>query len=387
VSRLERLRKLRWKRILIAMALVIAPALVFPRWWCGRGAGALFQGRLDAQAPLAREVARWVDSGVSQQDFNTGSARFDGEWQFGTHQMAALGLAQVVLAHPETKDEYVPVIERCFERLLSAKVREFEKQAWNGKGALESLDGPAGHAAYLGYFNLALGVYRQAAPETKHKELHDKITAALARRIEASPTLLLETYPGETYPVDNTAVIASVAQHARATGRPPPAIVRAWVERCRAHYVDPVSGLLYQSVDGRSGAASDKPRASGTALGAYFLSFADRELSRDLFEALRKSCAGSFMGFGFVCEYPANVEAGWGDIDSGPVIFNLSFSGTGFALAGCRIHGDRRLYRALYTSACLVGSPLRRGGRRSFVCGGPLGNAIMLAMLTAGEGG
>ncbi len=59
---------------------------------------------------------------------------------------------------------------------------------------------------------------------------------------------------------------------------------------------------------------------------------------------------------------------------------------TGFALAGARLHGDRPTYQALFRTASLCGAPLRTGGRHRFVVGGSLGNAILLAMMTAGPG-
>ena len=81
-------------------------------------------------------------------------------------------------------------------------------------------------------------------------------------------------------------------------------------------------------------------------------------------------------------EYPPG-EGGPGDIDSGPVILGIGFSSTGFALAGARTFGDRERFQSLYRTAYLIGSPLERGGLRNYVCGGPLGNAILFAMLTA----
>jgi len=56
---------------------------------------------------------------------------------------------------------------------------------------------------------------------------------------------------------------------------------------------------------------------------------------------------------------------------------------TGFGLGAARAHGDADLFRELYRSAYLVGVPVARGGKTSFAAGGTLGNALLLAMLTA----
>jgi len=95
-------------RRLIAALLFVAPALVFPRWWCGRDAADWYAGKLETQAALAREVAAWVEGGVDRSDFRTGHPQYDGEWAFGTYQMAALGFVQVIRAHPEMRDEFLP---------------------------------------------------------------------------------------------------------------------------------------------------------------------------------------------------------------------------------------------------------------------------------------
>jgi hypothetical protein len=366
----------------VAAALFIIPALVVPRLWCGRGADALFDGERSAQEPLAREVASWVEQGVTTEDFNTGSDRFDGEWTFGSYCMAGLGLCQFVKEHPDARDEYLPAIERCIEGLLQKRTRRFDTDAW-GEDALETLAGNKGHAAYLGYMNVLLGLYRETAPGERFVEVNDAITAALVRRLEAKETLLVETYPTEGYPVDNCAVIASIALHGRSGGADHSALVRRWVDHYRSRYVHAASGMLYQAADTVSGAVEDAPRASGTALGAYFLSLAQEPFARELSDAVRRSARREIIGFGLVREYAPGFHGGRGDIDSGPVILGISFSGTGFAIAGARAAGDRAFYRELYRTSYLVGAPYRREGRGSYAMGGPLGNSIMLAMLTA----
>lgn len=384
-SRTEGMRG-RGSKVLRVAALLAALATVgalVPAWWCGRGAAELFDGDRDAQLALARGVARSIEGGVSAASFSTGSARFDGEWSTVTHQMAVLGLAQVSLEHPEAAPELRPTIEVALARLCSPQAMSYGRSAW-GEDGLEALGSGNGHA-YLGYVNLALGMERLLRPASPRAELHDRLTAALARRLDASPTALIETYPGETYPPDVAAVVGSIGLHDRVTGSDHGALLARVAAAYRDRYVDPRSGLLAQAVSSGTGEAVDHPRASGTAIAAYFLSFGDRALSRELSGAVRRN-ATSALGFGGVREYPRGVFGGLGDIDSGPVLLGVSVSATGFAIAGARLHGDRALYRSLYRTAVLFGVPVRRGRARWFVTGGPLGNAIMLAMLTAGPG-
>ncbi|HLP07168.1 MAG TPA: hypothetical protein VK178_03320 [Opitutaceae bacterium] len=371
----------RWVRWSVAVLLFVGATAFVPRWWCGREGARYYTGDPATVAALARHVAGTMARGVSDSDFTSDSARFRGEWQFGTHQMAALGLLQTCRQHPELRDELRPGIENAIAGLLSPAVRAFDAQSW-GEDALDSLDGPYGHAAYLGYLNLVLALDRATFADSRHTALNDRISAALARRFGAASHQIIETYPGEAYPVDNASGLASLLLHQRVTGIDHAAALTGTLECFRTRWRDPRTGLLQQALDHRSGQAMDRGRASGTALAAYFLALADPELARPFFRSLRTHLAGSILGFGYVDEYAAG-ERGGGDIDSGPLIFGMSPSGTGFTIATSRVFGDRALYVSLARTAYLMGAPVAQGDERFFITGGPLGNAILLAMFTA----
>jgi len=369
-----------WLRWSVALALFAASTAFVPRWWCGREAERWNNGDVETVAALARHVAGTVAKGVSDVDFTSDSALFRGEWMFGTYQMAALGLLQTCREHPEFRAELRPAIEHAIAGLLSPAVRAFDAKSWD-EDALDSLERDRGHAAYLGYLNLVLTLDRATFPDSLHTALNDRISAALARRFLAAPHQIIETYPGETYPVDNASGLASLLLHQRLTGTDHSAAVAGVLKCFRTTWRAPRTGLLIQALD-HQGRPCDRGRASGTALAAYFLSLAEPELARPYFQSLRTHLAGSILGFGYVDEY-APDERSSGDIDSGPLIFGMSPSGTGFTIASARTFGDRTLYVRLARTAYLMGAPVTRGDERYFVTGGPLGNAIMLAMLTA----
>jgi hypothetical protein len=171
--------------------------------------------------------------------------------------------------------------------------------------------------------------------------------------------------------------------HARATKQAPsPALARG-LEAVRTKGIDPATGLLVQAVDVATAAPRDAPRASGTALAAYFLSFADEPTSRALFEALERGQFRTVLGFGGVLEYAAGKRGGRGDVDSGPVFLGFGVSASGFAIGASRAHGDLDTFTALYATAHLFGAPLDEDGVRTYTTGGPIGDAILFAMLTA----
>jgi hypothetical protein len=386
----------------VALVVGVCCALAIHGLWRGQGARALAGGDSAAEDALARGVVKMVDRAPDSDRSLTGNARFDGEWRMVTEQMAALGLGQLVLQRPERRAEYLPVIARCVERLQAADVTAFGADAWGRRG-FDDLESERGHAylgyghagprrgfddleserghAYLGYANLAFGMLRLLEPGSAIGPLHDRVTAALARRLGNAPHAAIETYPGETYPPDVAAVAASIALHDRSTGPEHRALLERWSRTFFERYVDSRSGLLYQAVDANTGTPLGPARASGSAIAVYFLSFADDGRARLLFDAIERQRT-SFLGFGAIREYPSGV-AGSGDIDSGPLVFGVSPSASAFALAGARLYENHTLLSELMRTASLAGMPIETEGRLRFATGGAIGNAIVLAVLTA----
>lgn len=337
-------------------------------------------GDLGATGSLARGVESQVLTGnLGRDDFATGSDRFNGEWVFGSYLMAGIGFGQMAIEHPELGKSHADLMDRCIERLTSHELRAFDAEAW-GEDPIDGLGGEKAHGAYLGYLNLLLGLHRKVSGDSAYAGLNDRISESLSRHLLREPRGLIESYPGERYPVDNAFVLGSLGLHQQTTGTDHSAVIKRSIEQIRSRYVDPRTGLLIQAV-GSDGGHADSPRGSGTAFAAFALHDADPALSRDLYTALRRELFVPFLGFGAVREYPRHMR-GSGDIDSGPILFGYGLSATGFAISGARRYGDRAAFRGLFASAHLCGVPVDRAGTRRYLTGGPLGNAILFAMLT-----
>jgi hypothetical protein len=371
-SGMERTRLLR----LAASALVAAlTVVVVPRHLCGGMPQAFFDDDTDDPVALARGVAHHLEAGPTPADFSTGAALFDAEWAFGSHVMGVLGLAQVIRQRPQTRDALLPALRIGSRRLLDPALRKFGTEAWGDDGLSAQSEGDH---AYLGYAALALSVARTVDPAPSWTD--DALLARLTERVLASPTGMIETYPGEAYPVDVSSIVGAAAVLARHQKRPTPPVVAHYVGELRRRYLDE-HGYLVQAVDARDGQPFSRGRASGTALAAYFVGFADAPLQADLYRAL-DAHTGTFFGFHGVHEY-ADGRDGRGDVDSGPVPLGISVSGTGFMIASARAQGDRDRFVGLARTAMLFGMPSQQAGRLRFASGGPLGDAILLAMLTA----
>jgi hypothetical protein len=366
----------------VPFALGILASRLLTPLWCGRGAGGWLGEEVQPSAELALELVDFeAKDDVSRA--SPGSDRFAGEWALVTHQMTALGLAQICLAHPEQRSRLAAVVTRAARKSFLPEMRAFGTRAWGGEDAMASLDLAHGHA-YLAYAALAIGMARLVDPAFPVDEArqHDALIAAYERRLLASPTGLIETYPGEAYPTDTAAVAASIAIHGRVTGVDHSRVLSRWAERVEQAQIDEKSGLVVQRMGARDGTRHDAPRGSGTALAAYFAGFADRRVAARLAEGVFRHEA-TFWGFGAIREY-ADGYRGSGDVDSGPVLLGVSVSATGFALAPAHAWGRKDAFERLYRTTDLFGAPVSSGERTRFLTGGPIGNALLLAFLTSG---
>ncbi len=369
-------------QISAGMLASVVALYTIPFAWCSRGAARWLDGDREVQIKLARGVERLVfDQQLSSKDFRTGFDLYDGEWLFGSYLMAGIGFTQVVMEHPDLKDEMEPLARKAIEKLLRDDVRAFDQQLWRAD-PLASFAGDNHHAAYLGYLNLLLGLYRKTFGEAHFDDLHNQITAKFVRHLSGNPLGLLESYPGEVYPVDNCFVIGSIGLHQSVTGTDHQELLAQLSVQIRDKYVDADTGLLIQAVDPYYGRPIDVARGSGTVLGLIALHYADPVLAHDLYLAMKSHLASHLFRFGGVREYPFG-QSGRMDIDSGPIVFGFGLSSTGFAIAGARRYDDRAFFRGLFATAHLCGAPVGWGGRRAYISGGPLGNAILFAMLTS----
>lgn len=367
-------RTQRWQAQALAGLVTL---FVVPRLLAGTGSD-YFDGDLATQDALARTIIEGINAQKGPTAYKTGNLRFDGQSTVAIHQMALLGLGQIILDHPEKRDAYLPAMRAAADHLADREILTYADEVYR-ESSVHPFD--EGHA-YLGYTNLGLSMLRLIEPENRHAALNDRISADLERRIEASGHGMIETYPGETWPPDVSAVIGSIGLHARATNADRSELLARWAKKFEPCALHPKSGLLVQRVKSGTCDPEDAPRGSGTAIGAYFLSFAAPELAKKLYDAMIAELAVDVAGFGGIREYPRGTS-GEGDVDAGPIVFGVSVGATGFGLGAARAHGDRVKFRALYRSTSLFGVPTSVDGRAAFAMGGFLGNSLLLAMLTA----
>lgn len=198
--------------------------------------------------------------------------------------------------------------------------------------------------------------------------------------LSSSRTGFLEGYPQQYWPCDSVVAASALAQAAILLDRPDwLRTVRAWRTTVSAA-VDPTTGLLPHRVDG-AGRPLDGPRGSSQSIIQAFwpaLSQAlDGTVDRAGWDRFRDEFVVREAGLVGVREFPRTVD-GAGDVDSGPLIFDVSASASVVTLAAARQVGDTDLAATLDREAELLGLPLGWGGERRYALGAlPVGDAFL----------
>lgn len=308
------------------------------------------------------------------------SSLFQGEWAMGTYSMLSAALANISFILPDTREESLNVVRAMIYKAQGEEFKKFDTVSWN-EDALATLDGDGGHIGYLGHLNWMISAYKYMGGGNEFDSLFADISHASMRRLKRSPGYCLRTYPFEIpYVPDNVVVIASLSNFAKLNKGDGEEVVKGWLSAAKKDMVDSEYGLLTFSVDGEC-RATGLYRGSSSGWNSFYLPFIDKEFAKDQYKKMKAALLQRWPVTG-LREYPRNVF-GIGDVDSGPAIFGLSPSGTGFALGGATHESDEEFRKELLFTSKIVGSTMSYSGRRFYLAAPLVGDAIMLAMNTA----
>ena len=281
-----------------------------------------------------------MPSGIGEQ--------FQGEWALYTCSMTAAALANIAQIYPENKELSIKYINQIIDIAKSQEIREYDRARWN-ENPLGSLNGNRSHVSYLSHLAWMIGNYKKIGGDDKYDELYDSLCEAMNRRMLQRPSLCLPTYPEETEWIDKeTGLLASFLNE----------------KDDSVEIVYPIKG-------------------SYSALNCYYLSLVDREFAKEQYECLKKNFKRTFP-FNGISEY--HDRSCWlgMDIDAGPIIMNLSPSGTAFAIGCATSLGDMEFRSQLLKTGEIAGSTVTWFGSSHYLLDNLalVGEAIVLAMRT-----
>lgn len=178
------------------------------------------------------------------------------------------------------------------------------------------------------------------------------------------------SYPGQAWPCD--VVVALAAVHRASVLVDVVGLDQAtatWFEASQ-DYRDS-SGLLVHQV------GSDRARGSSQSIIQAFLPDIDPEVAAREWTVFRDQFLTEELGLVGTREHPHGITAP-GDVDSGPLIRDVSASASAVTLAAAKAQGDLELATVLDREADLLGLPLPLPSGRAFALGQmPVGDAFV----------
>lgn len=293
-------------------------------------------------------------------------------------------LVDISKLYPETKTENLHHIDSLINIVMSPELRHYDAMRWL-EDPLETLDGDVSHISYLSHLAWMMCGYKQISGDSKYDKLLSSLCRTMNRRILNSGCLNLPTYPGESiYIPDMLVSIVALNQFASMNKGKYRSTVRKWVERAQKEWLDDKTGLLVSFLKENGTQYDGAPvKGSYSALNCYYLTFIDEIFAREQYKNLKSLFWKNGVISGLKEYYDRTFYLGL-DIDAGPIMFELSPSGTAFMTGGATYFNDTTIRDEILTTAEIAGHTIRYNGKRHYLLANIalVGESIMLAMRT-----
>ena len=312
-------------------------------------------------------------------------SHFQGEWAIYSTSMLSAALVNIAKLYPETREEAVEKIDSLIKITMSQELREYDSSSW-GEDPLETLHGDKSHISYISLLAWMISGYKTVGGDNKYDTLFDSLCEAMARRIMNNPDLNLQTFPRTyIYVPDMLVAIVALANYAKLNGGKYQDVVDIWLANMQANHMDSGTGLIMSMVpDGETWLGNQPVLGSYSALSIYYLTFVDADFAREQYELLKKTFLKKrpFTGFR---EHVKGTKGPIYLMDSGPVIFGLSPTGTAFGIGGATYFHDTCIRKRFLKSGEWAGFTVfsKHSGHYLLADYVPVGETITLAMRTA----
>ena len=147
-------------------------------------------------------------------------------------------------------------------------------------------------------------------------------------------TVYPESYYGSAWPADVMVCVAALSLHDKIYPSRYSHVIRDWVTKVRKQCA--VSGSIPHSAHAKGA------RGSSQALMLIFLLEIDEAFAKDQFAIFKEVFVDEKFGLTGIREYPKG-ESGYGDIDSGPVLFGFGGAATIVGMRTLYIFGEKEL--------------------------------------------
>lgn len=319
-----------------------------------------------------------MPSGIGEQ--------FQGEWAIYSCSMTCAALANIAILYPGNKELSIKYIREIIDIALSEEIKEYDKMRW-GEDPMDGIYGNRSHISYYSHVAWMISRYKQIGGDNKYDGLYHSLCKAMNKRICQSPIFNAPTYPGECiYIPDMLVAIVALSNYANQYDGKYQSTVDQWIEKASSEWIEQETGLLASFLEEDNGKAQIvlPVKGSYSALNCYYLSLVAPKFAQEQYELLKKNFRQDFLITGLK-EYHDRTCLFGMDIDAGPIIFNLSPSGTAFVIGAATSLEDSVFRKQLLKTAEIGGSSVSWFGSTHYLLANMalVGEAIVLAMRTS----
>lgn len=381
-------KKHKWGGTIVAIAIVLFFVLLklVSVFWVCKGNGDLESEKkdiLERRNYLVGKLVATPQDVLNEMPSSIGT-QFQGEWALYSCSMLSASLVNISKLYPETQAENIKQIEKLIDIVKSPEIRHYDTMRW-GEDPLTSLDGDYSHVSYLSHLAWMICGYKEIGGGNKYDVLLADLCGAMNRRLVASEGFNLPTYPGEAiYVPDMLVAVVALDKYADMNHGKYRSSVQKWVEKAQTKWIDKETGLLVSFLDDYGCQLKGAlVKGSYSALNCYYLSLIDESFAKSQYEQLKTLFWKGGVMPGLKEYWNRTCYIGM-DIDAGPILFELSPSGTAFFAGSATFFEDASIRNKILRTAETAGHTIKLGNKRHYLLANIalVGESIMLAMRT-----
>ncbi len=160
----------------------------------------------------------------------------------------------------------------------------------------------------------------------KYQNIYLKQCELISTSLQNSKSPFLESYEAQSWPADMCVAMASVSNYDRIYNAKYKFTISDWITKVKTK-LDPKTKLIPHKTDYENGETIEGARGCSISLILRLLSEIDSNFAKEQYKIYKEEFVSTTFGLPSINEYPKG-ESGYGDIDSGPVIFGVGFAGT-----------------------------------------------------------
>ncbi|MEL6942863.1 MAG: hypothetical protein AAFO82_09360 [Bacteroidota bacterium] len=249
-------------------------------------------------------------------------------------------------------------------------------QSEEGKQIFPKGMNPTHGAFYNGWLAYTMGSRLLLQSDALLTTRFQKTCKRIATAYQEQDYNYLKSYEGAIWPADNMLCLASLQLHDRIFNSNYRPIVDSCLLQIKAN-LDPETRLIPHSANIKTMQVREGARGCSQSLINNFLIEIDSTFALEQFQIYKELFVENRLGLIGIREYP-NGREGNGDIDSGPVIWDVGGAASIVGMRTFMRYGETEIARSLQNSVEAFGMPLRFKKKKRYLFGAlPMADAFI----------